>query len=364
MNEHEDEEERHDEEWIDTGVDEDEDDDDDEDEEIVFEHEHLEEEPRPTWILQVEIPETEANDDGENSGSASVFIDPGMTAERLGRCILQAVSPTSGYSRDYNDEFASNQSSNLAGLFGKEDRVFYSLEFILGMDPLDGGNRIFCVTKPVRRKLATLDQSDNFGWSSILSYMTLNNILVAAAVLFVAIIIGPSVFNRSGFFYTMVVLFPEDIPAAWRILSYVLDWPAREIYRYGPSIIGWEGRDLIDICAQMNRQYYFVGFSGDGNNYEHREYWRQNPQGCETMYRMKEESFARMCRPIWYLTVLVAAFFAMQRLIEKLFAKPSGPPLNRVDRAVLDMYRALHTLSKEHQRQDERWQQQPQQQRR
>ncbi len=329
---------------------------DDEDEGLIIGHENRETERRQPWVLQVEIPESATDGDGDNSGSANVFIDPGMTSERLGRCIIQAVSPTSAHSWDYNDEFTSSHRSNLAGLFGKDDRVFYSLEFILAMDPLDSANRIFCVTKPIRHKVPTAGQSDNTNWSSISTYMTFDNLLVAAAVLFVAIVIGPTTL-----IYSIVLLVPQDLPSAWRIVSYVLDWPAREIYRYGPSIVGWEGRDLIDICTQMNRRYYFVGLGRDGHNYEDREYWRQNPEACETIYRMKEESFARMCRPVWYLIVLVAGFYAVQRVVQKFFAKSSGPPLNRVDRAVLDMYRALQILSKEHQRQDDRWQQQQQQ---
>ena len=314
---------------------------DDEDEELILENENVEREPRPTWILQVEIPETA---DGDSVGPAHVFIDRGMTAERLGRCILQVASPASTDNWDYG-EFASNQRSNLAGLFGKEDSVFYSLEFILAMDPLDGANRTFCVSKPDRRKIVS--EVDDADWFSMIeTHMTSNNLLIAAAVLFVAT-------NWNFFIYSMIVAIPQDLPSLWRTVSYVLDWPAREVYRYGPSIIGWEGRDMIDICTQMNRRYYFVGLGRDGHDYEDREYWRRNPHACETIYRMKEESFARMCRPIWYLVVLVMSFFAIQRLVEKIM-RPSGPPLNRVDRAVLDMYRALKILSREHQRHEDR----------
>ncbi len=325
-------EEEQDEEWVDNSNDEG----DDEDEELILRN--VEPEQRPTWILQVEIPVTD--DNGDSVGPAHVFIDPGMTAERLGRCILQVVSPTSAYNRDY-DDFTSNQRSNLAGLFGKEDSVFYSLEFVLAMDPLVGANRIFCVSKPDRRKIAATDQNANW-FSMMATYTTYDNILVATAVLFVAIF-------WNTFPYSVMIMIPEDLPSLWRTVSYVLDWPAREVYRYGPSIIGWEGRDMIDICTQMNRRYYFVGLGRNGHDYEDREYWRQNPQACETIYRMKEESFARMCRPVWYLVVLVVSFFALQRLVEKI-TRPYGPPLNRSDRAVLDMYRNLQILSREHRR--------------
>ena len=309
---------------------------DEEDDELILINGNVEPEPRPTWILQVEIPEID--DDGN---MAHVFIDPGMTATRLGRCILQVAAPTSAYNFD---DIASNERSNLAGLFGKDDSVFYSLEFILAMDPVDGANRIFCVSKPDRRKM---DENGDSDWTSMIAtYMTYNNVLAATAVLFLAIL-------WNTFAYSILLMIPEDLPSLWRTVSYILDWPAREVYRYGPSIVGWEGRDMIDICTQMNRRYYFVGLGRNGHDYEDREYWRQNPHACETIYRMKEESFARMCRPIWYLVVLVASFFALQRLVEKIF-RPSGPPLNRSDRAVLDMYRNLQILSREQRRYDDR----------
>jgi len=108
----------------------------------------------------------------------------------------------------------------------------------------------------------------------------------------------------------------------------------------------------------MNRRYYFVGLGREGHNYEDHEYWRQNPEACETIYRMKEESFARSCRPIWYITVLAIIFMTIQRLIGAIFAKESGPQLNRVDRAVLDTYRALKMLAREHHRQEDHRQRQ------
>ena len=151
----------------------------------------------------------------------------------------------------------------------------------------------------------------------------------------------------------------------WRLVSFVLDWPAREVYRYGPSVVGWEGRDLIDVCTQMNRRYYFVGLGGgslSGNDYEDREYWRRNPEACETIYRMKEESFARMCRPLWYLAVLAVCFFAIRRFVEVFFARPPpvGVRLNGTDRAVLDTYRAFRMLVREHGRQENHRRQQEQ----
>lgn len=347
------------EEWVNTGVE-----DEDEDKEPVIRHENTVNRRPQSWILKVVIPDSASNGNCDNWGSANIFIDSGMTAERLGRCIIQAFPSTClDYCQEYSDDGRTNHRSILVGLFGKDDRVFYSLEFILAMDPADGARRIFCVKEPVRREVATKNGPGDRGFLSIFSYFSIHNLHVAIVVLFVAIFIAPIIVDNfddwNHFIYSLLTLVPQDLPTMWRIISFVFDWPAREVYRYGPSIVGWEGRDLVDICTQMNRRYYFVGLGRDGHNYEDREYWRQNPEACETIYRMKEESFARMCRPLWYLTVLVVSFMAIRRFLNALFSKEPGPQLNRIDRAVLDTYRALQMLSREHRRQeDRRYQQQ------
>ena len=349
--------------------------DDDDEEELIIRRENIEKIRRLPWILQVAIPPgaDEVNDNRRNDdrGLASVYIDSDMTAERLGRCIVQAVSlsKSSCTDRQLYSSLEYNDSNNriLVGLFRKHDGVFFSLECILAMKSADGERHTFCVTKPVRGAIKTTPNSDK-AESSILSYITTGTFLVAVAVVILSIFIAPVVIDRldhwKHFIYSLLLFVPKDLPSMWRIVSLVLDWPARELYRYGPSVVGWEGRELIDICTQMNRRYYFVGLGGGGgnNNYDDREYWRRNPDACDVIYRMKEESFVRMCRPLWYLTLMAVSFVVIQRLIAAAFAKEPPQQLNRTDRAVLQTYRALQMLVREHHIQEERQQQQHQQQ--
>ena len=346
------------EEWVETGPD----DEDDEDEDLVIEHERVGTKPRPAWILSLAIPECATNGTDDIWGSANIFIDSGMTAERLGRCIIQAVSPFfCNYSLENNHCGTTNHYRSLVGLFGKDDRVFYSLEYILAMDPVDGARRIFCVTKPTPRKMTTKSGANDSNVLSFFSKIITGNIQSVIIFLCLGMFAAPSVLDRfedwNHFINSLFLLIPQDLPSMWRIISHILDWPARELYRYGPSVVGWEGRDIIDICTQMNRRYFYIGVGRDGQNTEDREYWRQNPEACEAVYRMKEESFARMCRPLWYLTAITVCFIVVRRLLEVFFAKRSGPQLNRIDRAVLDTYQALRMLAREHQCQEDRRQQ-------
>ena len=169
------------EEWVDTGAN----DEEDENENLVTGHEKLQTNQRPTWILNVAIPNSATNDTGEDSlRSANIFIDPGMTSERLGRCIVQAVSSSSvNYSESNNDYGLIDHRSSLVGLFGKEDRVFYSLEFILAMDPADGARRIFSVTKPTQPTIKITKGVDGYS-RSIFSFLSTSNMLNFILVLF------------------------------------------------------------------------------------------------------------------------------------------------------------------------------------
>jgi len=338
------EEDEEEEEWLNTSGQED-------DRNFEMSHDKTEKRIASSWILKVAIPDHATDDSGE--GSASIFIDPGMTAERLGQCIIQAVTAAASYnSIDNNDDSIGRYRGSLVGLFGKDDLVFYSLEFILAMNPLDGEKRTFCVKKPAGRNLKKTNRDIDL--SSVFSYTTFENMLSfrVTVILFIAILIA----RRIDYIHAFWFLLPQDLPSMWRMVSFAVDWPARELYRYGPAIIGWEGRDLIDICTQMNQRYYFVGLGRDGHSYEDRNYWLNNPEACETIYRMKEESFARMCRPLGYLIVGILTFLVIRWLKDEFFARPPGPQLTREDRAVLNTYRAIQMLAREH-RQDDRWQQ-------
>lgn len=319
--------------------------------------------PRQTpWILRVAIPGAPDDD------TANIYIDSGMTAERLGRCVSQAVSfenhtgGNNGYApqhKNNGDRIGGNyQYGALVGLFGKHDRVFYSLECILSMSSREGELHTFCVHKPMPPALARTtvpNQQKQQGNPSV----TTGNLVVAFMVVVIYMVLSPNFFrlyeHGSNVVFAMFLWMPQDLPSMWNMVSYALDWPARELYRYGPSFVGWEGRDLIEICTQMHRPYYFIGTYG-GNDYEERQYWRQNPELCATIYRMKEESFARMCRPVWYTVVAGLNFLALHKLISIVFQPPPPPRLPGTDRAVLDVYRALQFLLREHTRQEQQQQ--------
>lgn len=113
------------------------------------------------------------------------------------------------------------------------------------------------------------------------------------------------------------------------IFYFIFDMPIRELYRYGPHLVGWEGLDLPDICSRIT-------YHGD------RVFWTRNLTECEEIYRNKEEAFVRVLRPIFYAIVLVASFVAIRHLVA-VYAENKR---DRTDRAVLETYHAFQTLVK------------------
>jgi hypothetical protein len=107
----------------------------------------------------------------------------------------------------------------------------------------------------------------------------------------------------------------------------VFDLPFRELYRYGPHAIGWEGMDLAEVCSRIT--YH-------GN----RDFWVRNMEECEAIYAVKEEAFLRVTRPIAYLIFLVTCFLAIRHLITR-YAEGKR---DKTDRAVLETYHAFQTL--------------------
>ena len=106
--------------------------------------------------------------------------------------------------------------------------------------------------------------------------------------------------------------------------------PLRDLYRYGPYLVGWEGASLPEICSRIT--YY-----GD------RDFWTRNVEECELIFAKKEEAFLRISRPAAY-TTLVLAFYWVLRWI---FSKRAEPVQRKPTHDMIETYRAIQTLSRQ-----------------
>ena len=195
------------------------------------------------------------------------------------------------------------------GLFrDHDDGIFYSLQHILSHP--DSENYLYSIDRPIPRPKL---KHDNHSWSYYITTF-LEYGLLGVGIITLLIVYGPTIMNWF-------------IDKSIEYFYLIFDLPIREIYRYGPYMIGWEGMDLPDVCSRIT--YY-----GD------RMFWTRNYEECENIYYSKEEVFVRTCRPVLYILLLVLLFIIIRHLIA-VYAESKR---DRTDRAVIETYHAFQTL--------------------
>ena len=82
----------------------------------------------------------------------------------------------------------------------------------------------------------------------------------------------------------------------------IIEFPLREIYRHGPSIIGWEGEPLPRICARIT-------YHGD------EAFWSRNLEECEQLYYAQESAAMQVRRPIVIGFFILALFYIVKSIV-------------------------------------------------
>ena len=270
------------------------------------------------WFLYVRYP---TKFDG--SRMAQVHISHDMTADTLSKC-LQQVAASGSF--DCQDVIAvscciilwknpwglifgsclthSIHSISLQGLFREDNRIFFSLDHILRHAP-ESRNFTFSILQPV-----FIPKPPTKWWQSPWFWVP-TTILVSVATYFY----HSDIFNF-----------------VWQLVSdvyhFLFDLPLRELYRYGPYMIGWEGSTLPEICSRIT-------YHGD------RAFWARNMNECHLIYAGKEESFLRIARPTVYSILAIILFWAVRYLVQTY---ADGIRMRAADRDMHETYRALNIL--------------------
>ena len=241
------------------------------------------------WILYVRWP-TEPT-------LVKIHIHSGMSPALLGNCVLQLAL-------DHSYE----HSEPIVGLFREQDGVFFSFEHILTSQ--EAHDSAYMITLPRPRHIVPEPW-----WQSNAFLFTLSLVIITSLWYY-----GPVIFE-----------------ASWTILSetyvFIFDLPLRELYRYGPHIIGWEGSDLSEICSRIT-------YHGD------KFFWSRNLEECELIYAAKEEAFLRITRPVMYATLALILFYALRHLVSK-YAESRR---DTADRDMIETYRAFQIILRQAQR--------------
>ena len=114
------------------------------------------------------------------------------------------------------------------------------------------------------------------------------------------------------------------------VFETLINLPLREIYRYGPSVIGWEGASLPAICARIT-------YHGD------EAFWARNLVECQRIFSLKEEAWLRFTRPLVYCGGAILAIQVVRMLVREHALQRRQP----LDRDMVETYQAFQIMMRQ-----------------
>ena len=254
-----------------------------------------------------------------------LLITPDMTHDDFAHCISHAAlsPPQLGKLLESwsMDEGESNWT-RIAGLFREGDGTFIPISVIL-QNPENYENDVFRVSRFVQPfSLTTLKHKPQ------LSSKYLKYILIFGTFSAVALNMGVEL-NPSVIFDCIERIIDWIINLPTRIVENSINHPLRELYRHGPSVIGWEGSTLPSICTQITHM-------GDET------FWSRNIEECEKIYLNKERAMLHVRKPIVYIIFAVVTFYAVQSLLQTWAIRKQHRP----HQEMVETYEAFRLIMK------------------
>ena len=115
----------------------------------------------------------------------------------------------------------------------------------------------------------------------------------------------------------------------FQIVETCIDYPLKELYRYGPSVVGWEGQSLSLICSQITHM-------GDES------FWSRNADECQKIYDTKELAALHFRKPLVFLFLAYLAFLVIRSLIHTWAIRQQ----NRPHPEMVEIYQTFKMLMK------------------
>lgn len=97
----------------------------------------------------------------------------------------------------------------------------------------------------------------------------------------------------------------------------------------GPSLVGWEGQPLPQICAQMTMM-------GDES------FWSRNVEECQKIYDTKETASLHFRKPMLFIILLYFLFLAIRSLLRTWAIREQ----NRPHPEMVEIYQTFKMLMK------------------
>jgi len=239
------------------------------------------------------------------------------------------------YDDDYSmDEYYNREEIKISGMWRGSDRVFIPLSIIYE-NPTSFTNEVLCLHRPPlipkqqQRPLLPDTTSAAKRRSIFITFLEVMGILIVVMASYKATCIDYEslleiyLYKIERGFFT-ILNFPF-----W-LFDIVIEFPLREIYRHGPSIIGWEGEPLPNICARIT-------YHGD------ELFWSRNIEECERIYAAKERSALQVRKPIVVAFLIGIVFYMIKSIVEARALRRR----ERIDPNMVETYRAIQMLTRQ-----------------
>lgn len=125
-------------------------------------------------------------------------------------------------------------------------------------------------------------------------------------------------------------LFLATVNLPFWLFDVLIEFPLRELYRHGPSLVGWEGEPLPRICAR-------VTYHGD------EEFWSRNLEECERIFLSKEAAAMQVRKPLLISFLCIIAFYMVKSIVEARALRQR----ERIDPNMVETFRAINMLTRQ-----------------
>ena len=250
------------------------------------------------------------------------------------------------YSLDeyYDTDRSTSSRSNVtvAGMFRESDRVFVPLSVIYAQPTLFVGE-VLCIKRPppppkpkrqlLRGPTSGDDSPTTKRRSMFITFLEIMGIILVsiasyklydtASCIDWQTLLQTSLYKVERGFFT-ILNFP------FYLFDIVIEFPLRELYRHGPSIIGWEGEPLPKICARIT-------YHGD------EIFWSRNIEECTRIYQAKELAAMQVRKPIVIGFIICVLFYMIKSIVEARALRRR----ERIDPNMVETYRAIQMLTRQ-----------------
>ncbi|KAL9180147.1 hypothetical protein ACHAXT_008117 [Thalassiosira profunda] len=264
--------------------------------------------------------------------------------QQLSECLSQAGAADfagdrgSRWESDFDDDYSMDEyfdergESHVAGMFRESDRVFVPLSVIYA-NPNSFVGDVLCVKRPPpkpKRPSLRPTQMPARPRSIFITFLELMGVVLVLLISQWAYMVVDWEYAVEDAFIRVESFIFGFINFPFWLFDTLIDFPLRELYRHGPSVIGWEGEPLPRICAR-------VTYHGDET------FWSRNIEECERIYLSKEAAAMQVRKPIVVGLLIVVAFFMVKSVVEAR----ARAQRQRIDPNMVETYRAIQMLTRQ-----------------